>query len=160
MRCLIPSHIGMRVKCSGTAEKRAFDRTRSDAVGFGRTGRGRGDELADAVTELPTALPIEEGAGFPFGEILVGDAEAFELGFEKGPDVREGAEATDRNVGPATVLKPRSGLATELGCGSGDGSDALHKYNPCRRSYAVPRDFFGGERILTVERLPADSTKD
>jgi len=72
------------------------------------------------------ALPIENGAGFPIGEKLVGYGANFEAGFDPGVDVRESVEATDQGMGLHAVVEPGIGLETDLAWERGDVSCALH----------------------------------
>jgi len=84
------------------------------------------DEVAEGVTEVMDALAIEEGVGFPIGEILFRNGAVFETGIDPGLKVRERVEATDHGDGLPAVHKPGIGLGTELAREAGDVSCACH----------------------------------
>jgi len=95
-------------------------------VGSGVEGCGGVDETGDGMMRRLAALDGEEGAGVLFGEILFGDAEAFENGFEKEQDGRKRGEPADQGACQPAVLKPGIGLLTELAWEAGDDFDAWH----------------------------------
>jgi len=95
-------------------------------AGEGVEAGGGVEEIGDGATGILAALPIEECAGFPSGEILVGDGAASENGFEKELDGWERAELTGPGAGQPAVRKPGIGLGTALAREAGDGSAACH----------------------------------
>jgi len=82
---------------------------------LGRTQEGEG---------VLAGQPVSEAAVAPFGEILLGDGMAIELGIEDGLDARDGVEPIKDGLGWLTVAEASVELFTNVVREAGDFTDA------------------------------------